>query len=258
VSACPDVDLWPRLLDGDLPEREAHALRAHAAGCTRCTAELESSERLLSALSRPAAAAPQKVRALMQAIEQAAPPRRPALTLGLAAAAAVAVIAAVGALRPFSNDGAFTPRGATLGWRQKVRAEVRPLEHAAQPLKPGAALRGDAPLAVWYRNLEEDKPLYLLAWLVDGAGEVHWIVPTWPQGGDAPSSARLPRADVAALMPEAFVADEPQGGAGMLITVVSQRPLSAQAVEDTRPDNRSRAETLFPDALVWRAAVQLQ
>jgi hypothetical protein len=254
VTECPSLELWPQLAAGDLPEREAAALRVHADGCSACAGLLTDSRGLLAALARPAAAPEAaRVQALMRAVEAPAPSRLGFL-VPIAVAAGLIAIAVPLATRP---SGELTPRGAELTWRQRAHAELRPLAAAAKPVSPGTLLPARAPLSVWYRNLETAAPLKLLAFVVDGAGEVHWVAPAWPEGQPTPAPAVLPRAEGAALMPESFVAEGAAAGDALLVTVVSDATLSVDTVEHAPPAQRRDPASLFPGALVWSAAVHL-
>jgi hypothetical protein len=258
MSECPSHELWPQLAAGDLPEREAQQLRAHVGGCSACSERLTASQGLLAALAQPAAQPDERrVQALMRAAD--APPRRLAaplaLAAGLAAAAALVPLWVVSVQR---GEG-FTARGGgEASWRQRVRAEIRPLGAAARPVGAGASLAARAPLTVWYRNLETRLDLQLLAFVVDGAGEVHWLSPAWAAGAPAPAPGHLPRAEGDALMPDAFVADGAAPGSGTLVTVISSAPLSLQPIELAPPDVRRDPVVLFPGAVVWSVPVHLE
>ena len=98
---CPDPLELARLLDGELTENRAARLRAHAAGCSRCGAEVAAQERLLEGLRAPVPGLPSEgalaaVMGRLDAADQAAAPaaRRPDRRrwYDLAAAAAAAVV----------------------------------------------------------------------------------------------------------------------------------------------------------------------
>jgi len=254
MTACPDIELWPQLAAGDVAEREAAGLREHASGCAACGARLAESQALIAALSRPALAAdPRRVQALMRAVD-ASPPRRLPLWVPLAAAAVVAAVIVPFALR---DRRELQARGGdALTWRQRAAAELRPLASPSKPVAPGMPLSARAPLAIWYRNIEPSAALQLLAYVVDGAGEVHWVAPAWPAGQAPPAAAALPRSERAALMPESFVAEGAAPGDGLLVTIISDSPLSLERVEAAAA--RRDPAALFPEALVWTAPVHLE
>jgi hypothetical protein len=108
VRSCPAWAELARLVDGELTENRARAVRRHLAACRRCGAEVEGLERLVAELAAP----PRGVRlhgaveAIMGRLDEPLPPaatrrgrRRPlalALTAGLSAA--VLLLAVVGLL----------------------------------------------------------------------------------------------------------------------------------------------------------------
>ncbi|MFP2911461.1 zf-HC2 domain-containing protein, partial [Pyxidicoccus sp. 3LFB2] len=51
TSPCPEPSVWPRLVDRQLSEDDARALRAHALGCARCQAELGGTEVLIARIA---------------------------------------------------------------------------------------------------------------------------------------------------------------------------------------------------------------
>ncbi|MBL8957297.1 MAG: hypothetical protein JNK82_41370, partial [Myxococcaceae bacterium] len=248
MTECPDIELWPQLAAGEVAERDAAGLRIHAHECAACGTRLAQSQALIAALARPALAAdPRRVHALMRAVD-AAPRRRLPVWAPVAVAAGLAAVAV-----PFlaGDRGELTSRGGnSLTWRQRAAAELRPLASPSKPVAAGAALSARAPLAVWYRNIEPSAALQLLAFVVDGEGEVHWVAPAWT-GGAAPQAIALPRSEGAALMPESFVAEGAAPGDGLLVTVVSDSALALERLEQAAPAARRDPASLFPGALVW-------
>ncbi len=256
MTPCPAHSEWPRLLDGVVEERRAQHLRAHATGCPPCARRLARAAALLDALARPAVEPdPARVARLMAHLDAANPPR-PVLVprLAIAAAAmALAVVAWVG-LRP--DPGTFTPRGSSAGWPSKVHAELRVLSDVAHPVAADAGLSSSTAITVWYRNVETSRDLFVLAYLLDGVGEAHWVAPAWPEARQgAPVASRLPRAEGVALFEESFVPESPAPGRGQLVAVICPEPRSTGVVEAAPPPRRGDAEALFPGCVVWRQPI---
>jgi anti-sigma factor RsiW len=115
----------PELLDGTLPDAVEQAVRAHAAGCARCSrhlAQLELCQRLVARLPLavlPLAAAGASERRLVRLARWAGPEPRPQRNLGIeslamaAAAAALAGVVALVGLRPWMPAPDPGPSGLT-------------------------------------------------------------------------------------------------------------------------------------------------
>ncbi|NOK39802.1 hypothetical protein HMI49_42230, partial [Corallococcus exercitus] len=79
MSACPESSVWPQLVDRQLSEEEAQALRDHARGCARCQAELRETEALVTRLAaplEPAAPTEEAVARVMRRVHAGAAERR--------------------------------------------------------------------------------------------------------------------------------------------------------------------------------------
>ncbi|MBX7117181.1 MAG: hypothetical protein K1X64_22885 [Myxococcaceae bacterium] len=258
MKPCPSSETWPRLLEGDLPEREAQTVREHVQTCTVCAAQLEETRALLGALAKPLAEPDaQRVRKVMKRVRETE--RQPQwsrrwVPLAVAATAALASVAVW--WRP-GAPGTFTARGGNTQWRQRVSVEVRSALNAGQKWAARASLMAETPLVVWYRNIEKTRPLYLAAFLVDGAGEVHWVAPAWPADEPPPLLAELPVSDSDALMPWSFIPANPAAGDGELVTWVVDEALNVEAVEQAEAARRVGTQVSLP-GVVWRQPVRIE
>jgi hypothetical protein len=108
ASVCPSytVERLSAFSDGDLSPAEAQHIRAHAAGCTRCTAVLQELAAMVGAVSALERLEPSPTlwRAIEGELQRRERPRwltfRPFLVGALAGGAAVAAVALVRAPRP--------------------------------------------------------------------------------------------------------------------------------------------------------------
>ena len=257
MKPCPPSDVWPRLLEGDLPEREAQPIRENAKECTVCAAQLEETRALMGALAKPVAESDgQRVRQVMERVR--ASERQPHWSRRWVRLAVTAAALASVALwwRPRAPD-TFTARGGAVEWQQRVGVDVRSALNAGQKWAPPAVLAANTPLVVWYRNIEKTRPLYLAAFLVDGAGEVHWVAPAWAADEPAPALGELPMSDSDALMPWSFIPANPASGEGELVTWVVDEALNVEAVEQAEAARRVGTQVSLP-GVVWRQPVRIE
>jgi hypothetical protein len=256
---CPDPRELTRLLDGELTENRGALLRTHAASCARCAAELAAQERLLSRISAQLTGVPSAgaLAAVMDRLDAADPaalgPLRlrhvPRAWAGLALAAAAAVLAVI-ATRPARHDE-FAPRGAAVGWEQKVGVELWALQGQPRRLAAGDRLAPGVAVVASYSNVDPS-PAWLLSFAVDERGEVHWLYPGYVDATRDPQALRLEGSVVQRALPESVVLEEVPEGALRLVTVVTRAPLRVSDVEAAPPADRT-PEALrrrWPDARV--------
>lgn len=266
-SACPEPSVWPKLVDRQLSEDEAQALRAHARGCARCQAELRNTEVLVARIAaplEPAASTEEAVARVMRrvhagAAERRVTPPRARSWVGGAAAAALAAGLAVFMLRPSPGQETFTARGgpveATLGRSVGITFHGP----GAAPLAPDAVVPADAGFGVRYRNLDTREPVYLLAFAQDARGEVHWLYPAHLREDANEPSVRLAPSAEARTLEEVVVLEEPAPGPLRLVSVVTRAPLGVKDVESLPPEART-PEALrrrWPEAAVESVSVVL-
>ncbi|WP_223642995.1 zf-HC2 domain-containing protein [Corallococcus sp. EGB] len=269
MSACPEPSVWPQLVDRQLSEEEAQALRDHARGCARCQSQLRETEALVARIAAPldpAAPTEEAVARVMRRVlagggERRVSPLRARPWVGGAVAAALAAGLAVFMLRPSSGPGpglgeTFTARGgpvaATLGRSVGVTFHT-----GAAPLAPDSVVSADAGFGVRYRNLDTREPVYLLAFAQDARGEVHWLYPAHlREDANEPSVRLMPSAEARAL-DEVVVLEEPAPGPLRLVSIVTRSPLGVMDVESLPPEGRT-PEALrrqWPEAAVESVSV---
>jgi hypothetical protein len=273
TATCPRGDDLGRLIDGELTENRAEALRAHLSACPACADELSRLHRLLGALAAPVPDAPRPgaLQALMARLDEAAPgpaapasrPWRPARrAIGLGAAAVAAAVLAIGlAVHPGpkgfgpsgepGDDGTFAARGGAPAWTQQVGVELWALEGAPRRLDAGSPLPAGTPLVASWRNLDR-APAYLLAFALDARGEVHWLYPAHLDAGQDPEAVRLEGAVARQAMAESVILQDVAPGPLSLVTVLSRQPRRVSDVEGVPPEARTAGalRARWPDARV--------
>ncbi|AFE04093.1 hypothetical protein COCOR_01482 [Corallococcus coralloides DSM 2259] len=273
MSACPEPSVWPQLVDRQLSEEEAQALRAHARDCARCQAELRETEVLVARIAaplEPAAPTEEAVARVMrrvhaEAAERRVRPLRARPWVGGAAAAALAAGLAVFMLRPSPGPGpgqeTFTARGgpvaATLGRRVGITFHG-PGTNAA-PLAPDTVVPAEAGFGVRYRNLDTREPVFLLAFAQDARGEVHWLYPAHLREDANEPSVRLAPSAEARALEEVVVLEDPAPGPLRLVSIVTRAPLGVKDVESLSLEGRT-PEALrrrWPEAAVESVSVVL-
>jgi hypothetical protein len=237
---CPPPEELLALLDGELTENRAAALRGHAAACPRCAPALEAERTLLARLAAdvPGVPSPETVEEVLRRAPEARPARRSRRARWAwpaAASVAAAILALVWLPReaPGPDAGTFTPRGGGVpsGMARDVGVRLWALDGAApRALDAGGRVAAGTPLVATAANAGA-APAYLLAFAVDSAGEIRWIHPAWTEPGAAPESVRLDPGAAPQAQPEAVAFDDlPQGPLRVLL-VVSPAPLRASDIE---------------------------
>jgi hypothetical protein len=266
-SVCPEPSVWPKLVDRQLSEDEAQALRDHAQGCARCQAELREAEALVSRIAaplEPAAPSEEAVARVMRQVhargeERRVRPPRARPWMGGAAAAALAAGLAVFMLRPGPGprQETFTARGgpveATLGRSVGITFHGP----GAATLAPDTVVPAEAGFGVRYRNLDTREPVYLLAFAQDARGEVHWLYPAHLREDANELSVRLAPSAEARALEDVVVLEDPAPGPLRLVSVVTRAPLGVKDVESLPPDERT-PEALrrrWPEASVESVSV---
>lgn len=260
TSTCPLHDDLTRLLDGELTENRAHALRTHLAACPACAGALESRYRLLGALAAPVPGHPPPgaLEAVMRRLDAAAAPPHRFLRRGQAralGAVAAAVLAVLGGLlvRDWvgGRESEFTARGGTVEWTRKVGVELWALEAIPRRLAPGGALPPGTAIVASYSNLDP-APAYLLAFALDARGEVHWLYPAYLDARQDPEAVRLDGSVRRQALPDSVILENVAPGPLRLVLVVSREPLRASGIEAASPEARttSALRARWPQARV--------
>jgi anti-sigma factor RsiW len=243
---CPKPEVLSQLVDGELTENGAAALRAHVAGCATCAGALEDQRSLVARIAAPVPGVPSQpaLAALMRRLDTAeARARRPSslrrcfVALGAAAAAAATVLLLVAPGRS-GERGASAPRGAAVEWTRKLGVELWALEGTPRRLDGGASIGPGTALVASYSNVD-GAPAYLLAFAFDARGEVHWLYPAFVDRRTDPEAIRLEPAIVNRALADSVILEDVAPGPLRVVTVVSREPLRVSSVEALPPSERS-------------------
>lgn len=268
---CPEHDVLIALGDGELPESQARSVRAHTSGCTRCRSELSELATLAGDLRAPvpgalgrrtADAFADDVLAKLDARRSVPRATRVPRWVGLLAAAAALPLAFAAAHRfaqaPHIPDE-WTARGsATPGPKNTLVRFGRVVGTTFEPLVEGARLEADALLAAEIGGTE-GAPRFLLAFVVDSAGERHWIYPSYEQGAPPPSAIALPVTAAPRVLGSMVRLERPAPGPAQLVAIVLGRSEGVDWVEHAPRSELSSKQLLahYPDALVVITSVEL-
>jgi hypothetical protein len=261
MTACPHRDQLVALLDGELTENRARALRAHVEDCTACRDELASWQRLIARVAVPApspAGASQRVMArLDDATSPIATRRRWPAFGGLALAASAAVALAIALHWPRAHGPELVARGGGVhSLARDVNVSVYASEATLRPLHDGAAISANTAFAVSYRNL--GAPAYAVVVAVDAAGDLHWIAPAYLSTATDPSSCPLGLNADDTVLPNATVLDSPAPGPLRVFVLVTPSPIHVSELEQlARPIDASALLARWPDADVRVLALDL-
>lgn len=208
------------------------------------------------ALGRPAADVPEHddafVASVMRRLDGAEPaPRwafgRLALASGGLAAALLAVVAlTLFQSAPLSTDGTFRARGgaAKAPLHALAGCEVSLVEGKhRQPAREGAIL-GQAALAFEVTNATKE-PLYLLAFAIDAANEVHWFYPAYTRAADNPMALKMAAGTRKRTLPQLVRPGDPALGALRIVTVLSLQPRRVKEVEALLAQHHGDARKIF-------------
>jgi hypothetical protein len=270
---CPDRDVLVALGDGELAESRAQSVRAHTAGCTRCRGEVDELAAIARDLRAPLPGALGGRTAEAFADDVMANLDRPAARtrdarwprwIGVLAAAAALPIAFGLAHRFGRQDGDandWTARGGLASAEATKRTLVqfgRVSGTAFEPLADGARLDADALIAAEVGGTD-GAPRYLLAFLVDSAGERHWIYPTYEPGAPPPSAMALPVTVAPRVLGSMVRLDRPASGAAQLVAIVLPRSEGVDHVEHAPRDRLTREQLAkhYEGALVVVTRVEI-
>ncbi|MFT3767915.1 MAG: zf-HC2 domain-containing protein [Minicystis sp.] len=241
--SCATEDELIALLDGEVTENRAAALRAHLERCAACRETWASLDALRGDLAAPLAGVPLAGAAerILARIE-AAPAARPARSrrragawigaaLGVAAvAAAIVLVPRLGREREIGElaaRGASSPRSL----RRDVGVTVFRAADRLVPLVPGEAVGADTTYAASYRNLGPDGTAFLMVFAVDAGRTVHWIHPAYLDAKTDPASVPLAHALTETVLPGAAALDQPAHGALRIVTLISAQPIHVSQIE---------------------------
>jgi hypothetical protein len=231
---------------GDLSALERASFLAHARGCKRCTGVSQMS----GALNQPAAPVPALVDAVLARTQ-----RRPLRSWVPLAASLLVVVSASAWWR--SSGPTVQARGEVLAWHQRAGVELRPLNAVARQLSEGSRVPVAERWALWYRNTETDQPLFVLAYVLDAQGELHWVAPGYVSAGQEPAAVLLPVSNGGQLMSEVTELETPAAGSALAVTLLSRAPLSVLALEAAPAETRRNPEVLWPQVSVRKVKITL-
>lgn len=271
MRTCPDHDELAALIDREVTEARAEALREHAEECGRCREELGSFDALArrlrtpvpGALGRSAEAFADDVMAMIdQPRPVTAPARRQPRWVVLAAAAVIPLLVGAAALhRTSASDGEWTARGgsAPSAVERTLFRFGRVEAGAFDPITSGMRIGTHDVLAAEV-GATESGPRFLLAFLLDATGERHWIYPAYEVGAPPPASVTLPATASPRVLSSMVRLDDPAPGPATLVAVVLGRAESVEFVEGAAREElgRERLQAHYGDALVVTVPVLVE
>ncbi len=239
---CPLSVELAALLDGEVSENRATAVRAHLPGCQRCRARFArlqaSAAALPAALGEPRDA--DFLGDVMRRIEAAGTPRparrRWTSWLGGGVAVAAVMAAAVVAIQPGGPPQTtpapeFTARGSGTVPEAATRSslEVFSGPHGETPLKDAA--RVDATHGFRFRisNYGPDRQFMLLG--VDARGDVHWFYPGWTNARARPTSLPIAAGAHQLALKEGVTPVAPAPGAFEVVALFMDSPVDVVTIE---------------------------
>ncbi|HEY0705458.1 MAG TPA: zf-HC2 domain-containing protein, partial [Polyangia bacterium] len=240
-EACVGSDRLARHADGELTVNEAAAVAKHLAGCADCRKELALVRDLLGHIAaRPvvkdeARAQDQFVAGVLERIEAqrlaekphrgwsfpwSFPWRLPTWTWGAALAAATAVVLLPRVAQHRRGNETDIPEFASRGGDRsqpalpkRVGAEIQVIRDGKILASEETRLRAADRLTARYDNLVTDRPIYLMVFALDAAGDVHWIFPGYTDATSDPEAVLLERGARARALGEVVQLEAPAAGA---------------------------------------------
>jgi hypothetical protein len=236
MSACLTPAELISLIDGELTENRAAAVRAHLDDCRACRSEADSLRGLVRDIAQPIAPLPGALERVMGSLDEAPRASRRARWQGVAAmlGAAAAVVLALGirAHRP-DTQGTLTARGgpAAHTLERDVGATVYRGTTHLEPLRQGDDVDPETAYSLGGRNLGPAGSAFVMVFAQDARGDVHWIAPAWLDPHEDPASDSLPHAERESRPSGVVVLERPAAGDMRVFVVLSERPLHVSEVE---------------------------
>jgi hypothetical protein len=268
---CPTEPELAALVDGELAESRAHAVRDHAGACVPCRRTVAQLEQVTALVRAPVAGALGRHSSESFADLVLAQLDRPRATrarmwprvAGFAAVAAALAALALGLVwrhRAPADEWAArgSPPGAPAG--ESVRRVLLRFGRISgdhfDPITPGATIYPNEVIAAEVGRTGR-RPLFLLAFVVDAEGERHWIYPAYEVGAPPPSAEPLPAADVPRVLSTMTRLSGPAAGPARLVAIVLTKPASVDPIESAALEDLSREKLAshFPNALVTETRV---
>jgi hypothetical protein len=254
---CPTVEELLRAEFGELLTHRASEVERHVAACASCTGLQRDQRELLSALAASPQlplSDPQFVLGVMARLDESRrasvelPRRSVRWIVGVAAVAAMAA-AVMMVPRLVQHEDAFAARGSKRHESTSTFVEVlRVRPNGLEPIR-GTTLRPGDGIGVRFANPSK-MSRFLMVFLVDGQGEVHWIYPAYVDPASNPTSVLLAPDSALQLLDETVEPAAPAPGPLRVATLVTAQPLTVKEVEARIRGQVPDLERLFPSAQV--------
>jgi hypothetical protein len=160
---------------------------------------------------------------------------------GLAAAAAIALVMLIGHGSRFEGDFQMRGRAAESTLERRTGISLYAPFAQRRPLREGALLSAETAITATYRNLEEKRPIYLLVFCVDAAGEIHWLYPAYTERNSDPEAIKLPFSPAETALPDSVVLENPALGKMRVFSIITPHPLHVSAIESLKGDQLNLA-----------------
>jgi hypothetical protein len=133
------------------------------------------------------------------------------------------------------NEGAFSglqARGGAISnpLARAVSVEPYVLSGSAFHILADDSVEQDANLSASVRNLG-NRPMYLLVFIIDARGEVHWISPSYTRADEDPTGTRLAPQQDERLLETAVSFDDLALGPARIISIVDVAATPVSAIE---------------------------
>jgi hypothetical protein len=263
LKSCPSNDELRRFVDEQLSVERTRQVNEHLQACGRCGRDVEGLHTLLAAIAAPSGAVTPNDEHFKRAVLSALDDERPSwkrrwqwpvavAAAAMAAAMAIVVIAPTTAV----DDQRFMARGeadSSLASLAGVDALL-----SRRSLRQGERLGPGQRLAFRVRNIG-DQPLYLLAFALDAASEVHWFYPAYTDASKDPPATRIAPGTRELVLPDQV---EPEGcadGPLEVLAVISREPRTVKQVERSLANRRGdRIAKIFTGDLLRSWSVRWQ
>lgn len=237
MTTCASETELLGLVDGELDPQRAAELERHVASCAACTRRSAGNLEIHDGLAHPAAEPADQafVQQVVARLDEPAPVGRRRdwrWIVGASSAALAAAALVVLFVRP-APPPEFQPRGGPARPAERIAVDVHLITAGAgaRELLPGQPLSSTARLAFRVLNPSSTPPLYLLAFGVDAAGEVHWFYPAWHDAASDPAAAVLPAQAEPFFLPDAVAPEGAAPGPFRIVSVLSDQPATVRATE---------------------------
>jgi hypothetical protein len=261
---CPKARAIADREAGELTANDAADLARHLETCRACARSRAALQEAIADLREPtrdslsSQAFVDRVTAALPGAELSRAPerRRPyrgPLAVGFLAIAAAVVLAIRLPGRPSSGS-----RDSMAGFQPRGGAPKTPLLEASIRLLRDGRFRPPEPVlspadafGVVVTN-QTDAPVYLLAFAVDAAGDVHWFYPDYRAGGAPPRSVPIPPNTRGRTLEEVVQPEGVPSGPFRLVTVLQSEPVGVDEVERRLRgrDAQTSVAALFRNATV--------